>query len=279
MAVPVKGREMQEPVHHPDWDRQPDDRYLRTSLKKAFQVLDLFSTETTSLRLSDISKLLNVSSSSLFPTLYTLEQFGYLKRDGNRRYSLGLKLLERTNVLLNSLDLRDKAKPHLKDLADTCQANAHLAIRNGWNVLYLEREVASPDVVFSHILGRQAPVHCTALGKALIAHEPDEIVQDFLNDAELAANTPNTIVDPRHLQTALTEIGSQGYAVDNEELHEGVMCVAAPVFDYENQVIAAVSISFPKTETMTQQLEYLAECTTEAAREISRSMGAQLPGS
>lgn len=248
--------------------------YIRTSLQKAFHVLNLFSVDTPTLRLSDISKALGISPSSLYPILHTLEHSGYLRRDDDRRYSLGLKLLERTNVLLESLDLRDKAKPHLKTLANDCQANAHLAIRNGWMVLYLEREVAGPDVVFSYILGRQTPIHCTALGKAILAHQPDDLIEAFLGEVQLEPKTPNTIVSPERFRDALSDVRTQGYAIDDEELHSGVMCVAAPVFDYADQVVAAISISFPKTEATTEQLNALIERTTDAAGEISQSMGA-----
>ena len=145
-------------------------RYNATSLARALSILGLFEPSTPSLSATQIARSLRVRPGSLYPALSTLERFGYLERRPDKRFRLGLKLLERGHTILQSLDMYERAKPALLELARALSANAHLAVLHQGQVLYLGREEAAPSAVFPSIVGRLVPAHCTALGKVLLAH-------------------------------------------------------------------------------------------------------------
>jgi DNA-binding IclR family transcriptional regulator len=246
-------------------------KYVNTSLEKAFTILELFDRENEKLGLTEIAKRLNTRPGTLYPVLYTLEKHGYLKRNDNKKYSLGLKFLEKGNLILEQLDIRDQAKPHLRELADRCGANAHLAVLYDWKVMYLHREEGYPSVIIKEIVGRRVPAYCTALGKVLLAYLNDEELADFFAKEKLKPLTPNTITDPERLKEELSKVRKRGYAIDNEEFHEGNMCIAAPVRNYQGKVVGSVSISLPKSK-FSSEYDYIKE-VRDAATNISKDLG------
>lgn len=251
------------------------ERYLNTSLSKALQVLDLFNGVEGGLTLTEIAARLDTRPGSIYPVIYTLHKFGYLERDPEtKKFNLGLHILALANQILSSLDIREKAKPVLKRLARELEANAHLAGLYEGEVLYLDREEAAPSVVIPSVIGRRVPPHCTALGKVLLAHDP-EALGEFLQKGSLPALTPNTITNPEVLKRELERVRAQGYAVDWEEFHEGNVCVAAPVRNYRGRVVAAISVSLVKTRLAHDPLERFARAVMDGAREVSRAMGCE----
>ncbi len=190
------------------------ERYLNTSLAKALRVLDLFNGVEEGLSLSEISQRMNTRPGSIYPIVYTLHKFGFLERDSEtKKYRLGLRILTLANQILSSLDIREKAKPVLKRLARELEVNAHLAILYEGEVMYLDREEAAPSVVIPSVIGRRVPPHCTALGKVLLAHNP-EVLEELLAKGPLPALTPNTITNPELLRRELERVRQQGYATD-----------------------------------------------------------------
>lgn len=246
--------------------------YINKSLERALSIIELFNLREGKLSATEIARKLNTTPSAIYSLLYTLERHGYLERDGNKKYSLGLKFLERSNLILQQLDVQDKAKPHLRELADTLKVNAHLAVLYNNKVLYLHREEGYPSVIIKEVVGRQVPAYCTALGKVLLAALPEEELRKFLEEEKLEPLTPNTITDPRELERELRKVREQGYAIDDEEFHEGNMCIAAPVRNYQGKVIAAISISFPKVKFSSNKESYI-EKVKEAAVMTSWALG------
>lgn len=249
------------------------ERYLNTSLAKALRVLDLFNNTEGRLSLSEIAQRMGVRPGSVYPIVHTLLKFGYLERDPEtKKYRLGLRILTLANQILSSLDIREKAKPVLKCLARELGVNAHLAILYEGEVLYLDREEAAPSVVIPSVIGKRVPPHCTALGKVLLAYNP-EVLEELLTRGPLPALTPNTITDPHLLRKELERVRQQGYALDWEEFHEGNICIAAPVFNYRGHVVAAISVSFLKTRLTHEALERFICQVLEKSRSLSQTLG------
>lgn len=249
------------------------ERYLNTSLAKALRVLDLFNGVDGGLSLSEIAQRMHTRPGSIYPIVYTLYKFGYLARDPEtKRYSLGLRILTLANQILSSLDIREKAKPVLKRLARELGVNAHLAMLYEGEVLYLDREEAAPSVVIPSVIGRRVPPHCTALGKVLLAHNP-EVLDELLARGPLPALTPNTVTDPELLRRELERVRQQGYATDWEEFHEGNICVAAPVRNYRGTVVAAISVSLPKARLTHDSLGRFVQAVISGAHEVSSAIG------
>jgi DNA-binding IclR family transcriptional regulator len=254
-------------------DQPRSPRYHSTSVARALTILELFEPETPSLSASQIARSLRVRPGSLYPALSTLERFGYLERRPDKRFRLGLKLLERGHTILLHPDMYERAKPALRELAQALSANAHLAVLYQGKVLYLGREEAAPSAVFPSIVGRLAPAHCTALGKVLLAHLALGERRPLLAGRPLERWTARTITGLRRLERELAGVRGRGYAVDDEELHDGVMCVAAPVRDHAGKVVAAISVSLLKTRVTESRQHKIAQEVVRTAAIISGAMG------
>ncbi len=249
------------------------ERYLNTSLAKALGVLDLFNGAPNGLTLTEVARAMGARPGSIYPIVHTLQRFGYLDREEEtKRYRLGLKFLVQAHHILGSLDIREQAKPVLRQLAREIGANAHLAILYEDEVLYLDREEAAPSVVFPSVIGRRVPAHCTALGKVLLAHTP-EVAERVLSMGSLPALTPRTLTDPEVIRRELAGVVARGHAVDWEEFHEGNVCLAAPVRSYRGRVVAAISVSLVKTRLDREPLEGVVRAVVAGAQEVSRAMG------
>lgn len=248
-------------------------RYNATSLARALTILDLFEPATPSLSATQIARRLRVRPGSLYPALGTLERFGYLERRPDKRFRLGLKLLERGHTILLHLDVYERAKPALRELAQALAANAHLAVLHQGQVLYLGREEASPSSVFPSIVGRLVPAHCTGLGKVLLAHLDPGERRRLLAARPLERRTAKTITSHRRLEVELARVLAHGYAVDDEELHEGVMCIAAPIRDHAGEVVAAISVSLLKARVTEARVEKIAQEVVRTAAIISGELG------
>lgn len=251
-------------------------RYNATSLARALTILDVFGPRMATLSVSEIARCLRVRAGSLYPALSTLERFGYLERDSDKRFRLGLKLLERGHTLLANTGLHERAKPGLRELARRLSVNVHLAVLHQGQVVYLDREEGSPNVVFPSVVGRLVPAHCTALGKALLAHlEPDER-RELLAGKPLERRTKRTITSLPRLERELADVKARGYAVDNQEFQQGVVCVGAPVRDYTGKVIAATSVSLLNVRAKEARMQKIAREVVRAAALISQAMGYRL---
>ena len=248
-------------------------RYVVSALRKGLGVLDLFSEDRRALSLSEIARLTKTHPGSMYPTLYTLQQQGYLERDPTTKtYRLGLKLLAQANLLLASLDVREQAKPSLKNLARQLAANAHLAVLYDDEVLYLDREEAAPSVLLPSIIGLRVPSYCTALGKALLAYRP-ESAERVLARGEFPRMTERTITKAELLRVEFERIRKQGFALDNEEFHANHICVAAPIRCFNGTAVAAISVSFEKSRIADERVGDVAKVVAEAAERVSRAMG------
>jgi len=255
----------------------PEERYINKSLYKALLILELFDHEAGELSATEIAKRLGTLPGTIYPTLMTLERFGYLARDENKKYALGLKLLERANLVLRRLDLRDVAQTTLQQVATTHNVNAHLAVLYDGSVMYLQREEGYPSVIIKEVIGQRVPAYCTALGKVLLAALSAEKLGEYIQSTKLVPLTPYTITSPDRLRGELKVVRKQGYAVDNEEFHEGSLCIAAPIFDYRGNTIAATSLSLPKPLVAGGRLMNYVAIIRDAARRISSDLGYKEP--
>ena len=253
--------------------QKTEGKYVNKSLQRALRVLDLFTSDDRGLTATEISKRIGTLPGTVFATLRTLERAGYLVRDESKRYALGLKLLERASLVLARMDLRATAQQTLKDVAKAHKVNTHLAVLYEQSVMYLHREEGYPSVILKEVVGTRVPAYCTALGKVLLSGLEEGSFEEYLESVTLSPLTPFTITEPGMLRSEIRKIQEQGYGVDNEEFHEGSLCLAAPVRGYEGAVIAAVSLSLPKSLATGGQLSQYVNVIREASGRISQELG------
>ena len=253
---------------------KPTARKTIASVQRALDILNVFSIGNVELGNAEIAKLVNLPVGTASGLIYTLKLNNYLDQNpANRKYRLGLKLAERATVLLDQLDLRKVAAPFLASLRDWCGESVNLAIRDGNEVVYIERMFGNHSLGIRSELGRRGFLHSTSLGKAIISFLPETERQGLLSNYDFLAITPFTITDPDEFLNEIALINQRGYAVDEQENELGGRCVGAPIFDRFNYPIAAISISVPIQRFPLEDIEKYSNQLINTSKIISQKMG------
>jgi DNA-binding IclR family transcriptional regulator len=223
-------------------------------------------------RLGELAKTLDIHKSTVLRTLQTLERHGWVRRDGDPpEFRLGLRLVELSNAVLADLDVRSVARPSLQRLGALTGETAHLAIRDGSEMVYLDKvESVHPVRMYSRI-GARAPLHCTGAGKVLLSFTPE----DEWPPLELRRYTDNTITTMEELSASCAATRGRGWGWDEREHEDTVRCIAAPIFNASNELVAAVSLSVPTSRLTTKQLRGHVPLLLEITGEISNGLGAR----
>jgi DNA-binding IclR family transcriptional regulator len=241
-------------------------------------ILDELAGGGGDLSLFELSERLDLHKSTIHRLLMVLERLRLVERHGESgKFGLGLKLFELGSKASGRLGLGERARPHLERLAATAGETAHLCVLDDGEVLYLAKVEPSRTVRVPSSIGQRNPVHCTAVGKALLAFLPDDEVDALIRRRGLKAYTRSTIVTPPLLRRALRVIRERGYAVDDEEIEEGLRCVGAPVRDHSGRVVASVSVAGPAFRLTRNQIPSVARLVMKAARELSAELGHRPP--
>ncbi len=220
-------------------------KYWAPAIEKAHYILGLIAREPYKLKLMDLSNRLDINKSSMFTLLSTLEELGWIGKRADNTYGLGSTLGHLGSAYLGQYDLAARFREEAAHTRDLLNETVQLARLDGDSVLYLEKVEAPSRVRLVSEPGMRFPAHATALGKALLAWEPEAAWPTRLGEEPLEALTPNTIIEPGMLAAQLREVRAQGYSTEEQEAVMGFCCTAAPVLGPDGKVIAAVSASLP----------------------------------
>ncbi|TYP53249.1 IclR family transcriptional regulator [Thermosediminibacter litoriperuensis] len=243
------------------------------SIERAMRILEELAGEKDGIGVTDLSCRVQLHKSTVHRILNTLLRLGYVEQNlYSEKYRLGTKLLYLGGAILDRMDIRRESHELLKQLAEEVNETVHLVIPDNDKALYVDKIDSNRTIRMYSQIGRRAPLHASAVGKAILAFSTPDYVEKIINNG-LERYTKNTIVDPDKLIEHLKEIRVRGYAVDDEENEEGIRCVGAPVFDYTGKVIAAVSISGSTVTIPPERVPELASKVLDCARIISRKMG------
>lgn len=238
------------------------------SLARGLRILDLIANSGRSLSVTELAQALQIDKSSASRLVRTLANQGYLQLEpGTRRYTLGRRLYHIGWQMLNLMPIRHKARSYLYRLVQETGECAHTAVFAEGKALVIDDVETETTLRVVSGTGRMIPLHCTAVGKALLAFA------EVPFQSELEAFTPRTITSREQLEAHLQEIRQQGYALDDEEFDEGIRCIAAPVYNYMGIAIAVIGISGPKMRLTDHRLGQAAEMVMRAARELSVELG------
>jgi IclR family transcriptional regulator, KDG regulon repressor len=234
------------------------------SLLKVVAILDAFSTSQRSLSLAEISATTGFPRSTAHRLAASMRDAGLLDQDGQRdRYRLGLKLFELGNTVLANMDLHREARPFVDALSQVTGHLVHLAVFDGQQAIVIHRVAADSGTPLTLI--EAAPVHCTSVGKAILAFQPAAKI-DAVVAGGLKRFTDATIVDGRKLKSELKAIRSRGYAIDEGEHQPGIRCIGAPVHDRTGRVVAGLSVSGPARRLKKDQMADLAKIVIHHAQ-------------
>ncbi|MCM2534888.1 IclR family transcriptional regulator [Neobacillus pocheonensis] len=244
------------------------------SVQRALNILDLFDEFNPELKITEISSKLGLNKSTTHSLLKTLKEQNYIKQDmESGKYSLGMKLIERGNFLLNYLDIRNIAKRFLTELSHNTGNTTHLVILDGKMGIYIDKvEGPNKTIVFSRI-GRSVPIHSSAVGKVLVAFKSKQELYSLLTGYDFFPQTVHTIRNKETYMEVLQQVVRDGYAVDAEENEEGVTCIAVPIFDHTSTVIATISMSFPVSGFTPGVKQHVIEMLKNSAAAISEQIG------
>jgi IclR family pca regulon transcriptional regulator len=255
--------------------REP--RYSQ-SLERGLAILGCFSSERPVLGIADIADSLGMSRSTTHRYVITLVALGYLEQGASRKYRLGLRVTDLGMSALESTGLRKHSHPELEELRQRTSYTAGLGVLDGEEVLYIdrargfrhERRKAELD---PHP-GSRLPIHCTAIGKLLLAYLPEHEQRELIASMTLTKHGPNTITAKKALRDELERIRKEGFAVNDQELAPELRTLAAPVRDDTGAVIAAVNLSVPGTSTpLAELVDSLRPQLVATAERISTSLG------
>ncbi|WP_432144786.1 IclR family transcriptional regulator [Streptomyces sp. bgisy084] len=239
-------------------------------LSRALQILGAFRADCTEMTLSELSRRSGLPVSTVHRMLGELLAWGALERDANGCYRVGLRLWEVGSLAPRGQGLRERALPFLEDLSQITRENVQLAVREGRELVFVERIAGSGAVPVLTRVGGRFALTATGVGLVLLAHAPTE-TQDTVLDGPFERFTPHTVTDPHTLRRMLAEARTNGYAVSDRQVTTDSLSVAAPVRGGDGAVIAAVSLVVRHGSTSPHALAPLI-CTS--ARTISRAMAA-----
>lgn len=248
--------------------------YIIESLQRGLQVLSLFNRETYSLSLTEIKEAADLNKTTAFRIISTLENAGYLERDPEtKRYRPGLKVLQLGFTAVSSLEFRDIARPYLRQLSQDVGETVSLSVLDGLDVVYVDRVRNQQIVGIVLGIGSRIPAQCSSMGKALLAYlPPEELVQRL--DRPWSPCTPYSIANRLDYEANLVQVRQQGYALNDEELENGLRAVAAPIWDNHNQVVAAINITGSvRTISRERMVNELAPKVVATAVQISQALG------
>jgi len=216
-------------------------------LEKIIKILDLFDEKGKELTPTEIRESLGLNKSTVFRILNILVEASFLERDSvTSKYRLGFKLYYLGSLVEGRSEIKNLAHPFLEELKEKCDETVHLVVLDHGEAFYLDKLEGKKAIRVVSNVGWRLPVHCTGVGKVLLASLPEETVRNIIQEKSLKRFTNNTITDLETLKIELARIRKQGYAIDNEEIEVGLKCVAAPLKYSAGETIAAISVSGPK---------------------------------
>lgn len=239
------------------------------SVDRALEILGLLMEHPKGLGVSSIANSLGLHVSTAHRLLATLAAHGLVRQnEESNKYRLGLRLIDLGTTVLSGLDLRDEAAPYLAELQRKTGEVVHLAVLDDRYVVYVDKVEPTKGFQIYSRIGRRSPVHCTGLGKAILAFSSEAAV-DRVIEAGLHRYTTTTICEPVQLKEHLREIRERGFAIDMEEHETGVCCAAAPVLDHSGIAVAAISVTGLTVRIGMERLKELGPIVREVADAIS----------
>ncbi|MBB5156655.1 IclR family transcriptional regulator [Saccharopolyspora phatthalungensis] len=223
--------------------------------------------------LDQLAQRLGVHKSTAMRLLRTLEAGRFVRREDVHHYRLGSTLFDLAHRALEDLDVRGVARPYLVELGETGGHTVHLATLDDDQVVYIDKVDSKHPVRMYSRIGRRAPVHCTAVGKALVAEWPVHKRRRFAGQLNYPRFTAGTIDSAERFLAELDRVRAQGYAVDRGEHEDFIHCVGAPIHNHRGEVVAAVSLSVPKVVLDFDGLLGLLDDVLRAAGKVSAELG------
>ncbi|ADL52002.1 IclR family transcriptional regulator [Clostridium cellulovorans] len=244
------------------------------SVDRALCILEILSDYEDGLGIAEISEKANLHKSTVYRFLNTLIYKGYVTQDtSTSKYLLTLKLFELGNKRIEKMNLVTVAQPYLRELMKKTDEVIHLAVREDNELIYVAKVEPKKSIIMYTRIGMRKPMYCTAMGKAIMAELTEEEVKNIWDTSDRKVYTDNTIVNLSELKNNLREVRSKGYAIDDQEVENGIICMGAVIKDYRSKICGAISVSGTIMSVDEEKKEIIAEELLQCANKISKDLG------
>jgi len=242
------------------------------TIEKCFSVLEQVASRQP-VRIPEIVQSVGLNRGNVHRLVATLERLGYVERLEDGKIRLSYKIFKMGSTVPHTRKLDEVTRPFMHRLSEMSDETVNLGVLYADSVIYLDKVEAKQYLRLDHQIGEIDPLYCTALGKVLLSGFSEADLEAFFASAELRPNTKNTIVTREGLEKEIREVRRRGYALDLKELDVNLHCIAAPICDYRNRIIAALSISGPSIRFTRAKINQLTAPMLKITSEISREMG------
>lgn len=246
------------------------------SAERIFEILEAL-VQHGPITLTELSTSLALHKSTVHRLLRSLSTMGYARQDEKSgKYLATFKILALADQILAKADAIAIARPHLEQLMQQTHETVHLVQRENTHIVYVDKvESHANSIRMVSRIGLQQTMYSTGVGKAILAHLPNEEIESIWQQSNILPLTPHTIVDFPHLLEEIETVRRLGYALDNEENELGVRCIAACVLDYRGRAKNAFSISAPVSRMSDERIAELSVHVLNTKRELSKDLGYQ----
>jgi IclR family pca regulon transcriptional regulator len=248
-------------------DRRPEE--FIQSLERGLSVINSFSRENPSQTLSEVAGRTGLTRATSRRVLLTLLELGYVGQNG-RAFSLTPKVLDLGYSFLSSFHVVEVAQPSMERLVDEVHESSSMSVLDGAEIVYVARVPTSRIMTIALALGSRLPAYPTSMGRVLLSGLSDDDLKKYISETKFEKLTPNTNVDPRKFRSIVRRVESDGFALVDQELEEGVRSIAAPIRNSRGKVISAMNVSCHASRVdVERMLEEFKPRLLEAAAEIS----------
>jgi DNA-binding IclR family transcriptional regulator len=247
-----------------------------SSSDKALTILEIVLSAEEPLSLAELARAAGLTKPTAHRLLQALVRRRYVMRTGVRSYATGPRALWLAGQTLARVNHAEMARPTLRRLHELIPETVHFAVLSGTEVVYVEKFEGRRPYRMASSIGMSLPLHCTAIGKSVLAFLAPEERRALLPEGALPARTPNTITSRERFEAELKRVAQRGYAMDDEENEENIRCIGAAVFDNNGVPIGGVSVSAPSFQLSARDARRMAPAVVATAREISVALAADV---
>ena len=257
-----------------------NNSYSIRSIERALKVMDCFSSEKNLLTMAELAHLTNLSKSTVFRILQTLEKYRLISHDPESNcYCLGMKLFELGAIVSSTLSLKKVASRYLDQLEEKLNHTILMGILDEGELVYIDKREGKEALKLTSEIGKRRPPYYGMLGKTLMAYLTEEEVDSLLKKYPLQKVASRSITDPKKFKKSLKEIQKKGYTYEWSEAVEGVIGIAAPIRDHQGKVVSAIGIAIPKFNREKINLGEIIKIVIASANDISKALGYNAKGS
>lgn len=243
------------------------------SIDRMFNILEEISIHDDGIGISDLSDKVNLHKSTVHRLVSSLIENGYVKQQEDTKYKITHKLYEIGVRSIAKQNIAGASRDIIKNLARTTGEVIHLVVRNGVDIVYIDKETPySNTALMGSTIGSSAPIYRTSAGKAMLFEDSIKQIKKLWDSSKIEQKTRNTITDYHKFKKEISSSIARGYATDNEENELGIFCIGAPIYNYKNEICAGISLSAP-VDRVKENINDYSKSVKDSAFEISLKMG------